>query len=425
LPEPKPESPVPETKVRFPALRSSVRIVTQDPGLKNQDISLDPRFAALNYYPDDYQPVSLLHYLNILLRRRWLIVACSFLAAGGAYITSKSLMPVYQATALLVSNPATARSTAVAGADMGVTPVGNPVTYYSRILNSSSLNENVLNRFRSQGIQLVHQMDLPSNSSVPQEKLARNLLKGVAQISSSSNVRDDYSWMNSATVLNLTVRWRDAQLAADLANAFVEELIAYDRNIKSSTVRRKREFIEKQLQSTENLLKDAEKKLMDFKTQNRVLYAADSWGTGGGTRVSIPPELQLGKDRADREIKIQSEIYIILKRELERAKIAENNQASSLTIIEMASPPLSFSRIGSSTRRNVLLAAVVGLMLGVGLAFVLEYVANADMESADTQELLGHLASLRSDARKLLSILSLGLISAAPSPHLREKAPSD
>lgn len=429
LPEPKPESPVPDTKVRFPALRSSVQIVSRDPGLKNQDSSLDPRFAALNYNSDDYRPVSLLHYLNILLRRRWLILACSFLAAAGAYLTSKSSVPMYQATyqatAQFISNPMTGRSTTVAGADIRAVPVGNPVSYYSSILRTSPLIENVLNRFRSQGIQLIHPMDLPSNSSVPREILARNLLKGVAQLSSSSSSRDNYSWVNAATVMDLTVRWRDPQLAADIANAFVEELIAYDRRIKSAAARQKRIFVEKQVQNTENLLKGAENKLMDFKTQNRVLYAAGSWGASDGARVSIPPELQLEKDRADREIKIQSEIYMTLKRELALAKIAENNPTSTLTIIERAAPSLSLFRTGSSTRKNVLLAAAVGLMLGVGLAFVLEYAAKADMESADVQELLGHLASLRSDARKLLSILSLGLISAAPSPHLRKKAPSD
>jgi capsular polysaccharide biosynthesis protein len=105
---------------------------------------------------------------------------------------------------------------------------------------------------------------------------------------------------------------------------------------------------------------------------------------------------------------------LTLKKEFELAKIAENNEASTITVIEKASPPL-FST-GSSARSNVLLAAVVGLMLGVGLAFLLEYVAKLDMKSSDNQELIGHLASLGSDARKLLSIFSLGLISAAPSP---------
>jgi uncharacterized protein involved in exopolysaccharide biosynthesis len=216
--------------------------------------------------------------------------------------------------------------------------------------------------------------------------LAREFFKGDT-VSLAASTRD-------SNIFNLKVDWDDPQMAADIANAFTDELISNDRRIKSSTARTKREFIERQITDNEKRLKEAEDRLRDFKMRNIPLYQAEALGPAGAARLmGVSPELQLEKDRREREVKLESDLYVTLKKEHELAKIAENNEASTLAVIERASPPLQ--RIKPSTRTNVMLAAVVGLMLGIGLAFVLEYVAKSDTESPDTREFLGHLASLR------------------------------
>jgi uncharacterized protein involved in exopolysaccharide biosynthesis len=375
--------------------------VPQEPYTDHRPLNHDP------YYFDDYQPVSLLHYVNIPLRHRWLIVLCFILASVSAYITSKLATPIYEATAQFVSDPNATKNVAIAGSDLGGIQLRNPVDYYSNILKSTAVIDNVLNsslkdsRLQTPDSKLLDLIEIPANSSLPREVQARNIFKGdILQLSAST--RD-------SNIFNLKVQWRDPQTAATLANAFLDELIRYDMRVKSSTARQKRMFIEKQLQDNEKLLKEAEDKLRDFKSQNRLLYLTEPAGPLGIPRTNVAPDLQLEKDRREREVKLQTELYLILKRELELAKIAENNEASTLTVIEQASPPLGRTR--PTTRNNVMLAAVVGLMLGIGLSFMIEYAAGADTESPDTREFIGHLASLRSDARKLLSIFSLGLIS--------------
>ncbi|RPJ86569.1 MAG: hypothetical protein EHM18_05525, partial [Acidobacteria bacterium] len=43
--------------------------------------------------------LSLMHYINVLIHRRWLIVGLCFVSVAGAYVYSKLAKKEYQATA--------------------------------------------------------------------------------------------------------------------------------------------------------------------------------------------------------------------------------------------------------------------------------------------------------------------------------------
>ena len=290
--------------------------------------------------------------------------------------------------------------------------------YYSNILKSSAVLDKALDREFPQSNdltshtvkKLIDILNFPTDSGVSREVLARNFFKERSIVSLETRTR-------TSPVLNLSAQWNDPKMAAALANVFLEELVAYDTRIKTGAFNKKRVFIEKRVEEVIVGLQKAENNLLDFELKNRLIYRARP----GSSQSPVPPQLQVEKDRRDREVQVQSELYMTLKNELELAKIAEDNKESTLVVIEWASAPLQ--SIFPQTLFNVILGTVVGLALGIAFAFLLELVARVDTNSHDSREFREHIVSLRTDVRRLVSILSFGL-AAWPPPSKGERVPS-
>ena len=67
--------------------------------------ALPPHHQPPVYYPEDEQTISLEHYLHVLLRRRWLLLAVAFTAIVLAALQVFTTTPMYQATARLQVDP--------------------------------------------------------------------------------------------------------------------------------------------------------------------------------------------------------------------------------------------------------------------------------------------------------------------------------
>lgn len=369
------------------------QVFSQDPGPRTQD-----------YFYDDYQPVSLLAYINVLLGHYKLIAACLLLAGLSSYVYSRQMTPVYEASTKFITDPNAAKRV-FAGSEMYGIETKNPVDYLSNVLKSPAVLDRVLNQsFSNEKTQKLldlvtrqSQNDLfdstteDASADHPSLRLlrARNYFKSDRLTLAATTPRD-------VSVISLKVQWNDPQMAADLANAFTDELVAYDRSIKTAVSRQKKEAVERLTAETLTRLTEAENKLRDFKLQNRILYVAvlsNGGGAGSGGFVNTSPQLQLERERLEREVQLQSNLYASLKKELDLPKIAESSEASAIVVIERASIP--FQRLKPNTRTNVLLAAVVGLMLGIGLAFVHEHVTKFDADTPDAQQFLAHVQHFR------------------------------
>ena len=88
-------------------------------------------------------------------------------------------------------------------------------------------------------------------------------------------------------------------------------------------------------------------------------------------RFQALPEKSLNMARLEREFRLNEKIYLMMKEKLEEAKIQEVSQIGSVKILD---PALAPERpIKPRKKLNMMLAALVGLGLGVGITFVLEY----------------------------------------------------
>jgi len=117
-------------------------------------------------------------------------------------------------------------------------------------------------------------------------------------------------------------------------------------------------------------VRDLSKTLGDFEEQLKDIPAA---------------ELELAKRL--RVNKVNAELYTFLMQKQQEARIAEASTISSAKIIDPALTPSS--PIKPNKRKNLALGFILGLMLGVGLAFLLEYMDQTIKTVEDVKELLG------------------------------------
>lgn len=255
------------------------------------------------------------------------------------------------------------------------------IDLYLGVLRSANVNHSLVTRF---GLQKVYREKDP-------EKTAQKL-KDHTGIS-----------LTNEGFVKVSVTERDRKLAADLANAYAEELDTFLRLNTNTSARHRREFMDLRLAETERTLAAVEDSLRDYQTRSRLpLLGTEAAAASGaaaellaqkvqreielGTlqRVStgVNPRIeqlreeisqidkQLGRippatteiARLLRNAKIQERILLVLTEERERARLLELKTMGSIEVVDRAEPPLHKSQ----PRRSLIIAGAFGLALVVG-----------------------------------------------------------
>lgn len=327
---------------------------------------------------DDESPASPFVIANALLRHRGLIAAAGAIGVAIGLVIAVLQVPRFEATAKFVVSASTARGAGAAQTDLGPMQQRDPFDYYATVLTSTTVLDAVLKTPRSSGGTIQDHLNVPSGANTA---VARARLKA-AEVTLGSSRRG-----STAVFPVLTVRatWTDPQMAADLSNAFFAALADYDKAIRSEAAQARRRFVEDRTSSTFKDLQAAEDALREFRERNRLVR-----GLGG---TPIPPLLAIRDEQLSREVSLQSDLYVALKKNLDQVRIAELDDASALVIVEPATPPNS--RTGTARRTYLLAGAVFGVLAGVVLTGLLELRRDADLTSTEAQEFVGHLTAMR------------------------------
>ncbi|HYH04963.1 MAG TPA: GNVR domain-containing protein [Bacillota bacterium] len=104
--------------------------------------------------------------------------------------------------------------------------------------------------------------------------------------------------------------------------------------------------------------------------------------------LSTLPTKEQGLVRVMRDATVAQEIYIMLAKRHEEARISEVMQPTDVQIIDSAVAPDRDKPIKPKKQLNVLIAAFLGLFVGAGLAFVLEYINKTISNAEDVQNFL-------------------------------------
>lgn len=352
--------------------------------------SVKERGEPVPYIPyweqPQYEEVSLIQYVNVLLKRRWMIAAGVFLCVVLTGIISKKIPPTFTASAKFLpsKNPEmiSRMGELIGGGEIKSFEQNVTSEYYSELMKSSIFLERIINRkFLSK--RFGGEVDLATYHKIEAGSDAEKLLKTIRAVNSNLKV----SVARTTQVVSLSYSTRERELSAAIVNAFLDELITYNQTIRDTKSSQNRKFIEGQLADAQDLLKKAEAALADFSERNRQIAT---------------PDLEAERDRLKRNVKVQEEIYITLKKQLELAKIEEQEKRPSIEIIERAAPPLTKSK--PRTKMNVILAAFVSFFLFCGLAFVMEWVGRMSPDTEPNREFLRQVDDIKRDFGRVTKV---------------------
>lgn len=290
--------------------------------------------------PDNRQPdadeINLLDLLIVLAKHKKRIIGVTLAAALMAVGYALSLPNIYTATAKILPPQSQSSASAMlsqlgglagmAGSSLGIK---NPNDLYIAMLKSRSLMEKVVKR-----------VDLQKVYGQETLNRAMSVLEGSMVVSSGKD-----------GVITVEVSDKDPQLAANLANIFIEELNKLLQTYSLTDAAQKRTFFDQQLRQAKDRLTDAELAL--DKTPNTSLKYLD----------------------ALRNLKYQEAVWEMLAKQFEMAKLDEAKDFPLIQVLDKAMPPEKKSKPKRSM--VVMLATLVAFFLAVIWAFISEALARS------------------------------------------------
>ncbi|MBN2503169.1 MAG: polysaccharide biosynthesis tyrosine autokinase [Anaerolineales bacterium] len=285
-------------------------------------------------------------YLWLIWQWAWLIALVAILAGAGAYIYSRMQTPIYQAQATVLINEASSRTTADSTA-IYLTSDRLTQTYAEMMVKQPVLDE-----------------------------VAANL--GIESVSSGAlSVRS----VTNTQLLTLTVEDSDPYRAANIANETINVFSEKILGLQSSRYLSSKENLQNQLNYLEQQI-DANTQALDAIIQENIALLQNQQTDAQKKDPTAEPatlsELEAQARQINRteieqietRLTQYSQIYANVLASFEQIRLAEAQTAVSFMIVEPAEPMLIAVR--PQILRNTLLAAMVGLMLAIGVIFAVE-----------------------------------------------------
>lgn len=282
--------------------------------------------------------MSVQRYLDILARRLWVILftllIALIVAAAGSYVQQ----PIYSASATV--------RVAQAPADGIVEYVEymyaeRLLKTYGEILKSGPFLDETITRLKLK--------------EMPEDLVKRIKVEVIL----------------NTELIKITADAPDPGQAAGIANTLASLLVERSQSLFFGGTKSAREIIEEQLRSTEENLQ-----------RNR---------TALKIAMGASPPIQETIDALTVEIKLGEEIYAGLMTQYEQAQLSEASQANNVTVSEPATVPRQPSK--PRIALNLALAALVGLLAGLALAFLLESL-DSTLHNVGDLEAVTHLPVL-------------------------------
>ncbi|MCH8305569.1 MAG: hypothetical protein IIB94_10635 [Candidatus Marinimicrobia bacterium] len=244
----------------------------------------------------------------------------------------------------------------------GINPSSSPdvTLLYDDIIRSRRVSRNILmSEFQTvefdEPIKLIDYFRIVADSESELLQRATKVYNGMISI-----IIDPISKKSM-----IMVTTPEAQLSADIANQLVFELDKFNTELATEKAVESRVFIEGRLTTTKLLLRGAEEAVKEFRENNK--------------RIENSPQLQLEQGRLVREVRIQEEVFITLKKELETVKIEEVKNLPSVRVLDEAIAP--YTKTGPLRRKAMLIAMVVAFALGIGMTYLWEFTEKASSDS--------------------------------------------
>jgi tyrosine-protein kinase Etk/Wzc len=277
-------------------------------------------------------------YLSVILRGKWIILACFILVTTAATIITLKTKPVYQASSLVLINMKGTNGQ-LPFFDFTGASTYNKITNELEILKSRSMAEAVAADLLKQTY-----LDGPLSpiipilqiviDDVPQQKLASRALVG-------SRLQDAVTFtpIRDSDIIKITARSTNPKEAALLANTYTR--VYSERNLNASRTRSRavREFLQDQLQSKKTSLDSAEAALQSY-MRTAGLVSLDGQSNKVVQQLS---SLEATRDALEVEIRSRSRALASYREEIARQEpsVAKSLGESSDAYIKMLQEKLA------------------------------------------------------------------------------------
>jgi len=273
-------------------------------------------------------------YWELLRKWLWLIILTTVVAGVVAYVFSIQQTPIYQASTRLLVSQSVSNSASLQYAD--ILAAERLSSTYAQMLTARPVVESALT-----------QAGYPSLD--PREI-------GI----SVQPVRD-------TQLIDLKVEHPNPQVAANIANTLPKVFIEFNSAQQTARYQESKQSLQQQLEQ------------LNTDVRNTELSIEEITGEGAneeGRRTLLE----------DRLAQYRSSFGNVLA-QLESIRLAEANATDTVIVVEPAVPPRS--PIRPRVLMNTLLAAIVGAMIGLGTAFLIEYLDDTVKNPDDVVRVTG------------------------------------
>lgn len=187
-------------------------------------------------------------------------------------------------------------------------------------------------------------------------------------------------------IIRLEVEMQSAGLAAAVANWLIREADNFNRTVRQTQRRDHRRYVEARLGLAQEELAETEDALRVFLDQNR--------------RFADSPTKRFEEGQLIRQVDFAKEVYLTLRRELETARIEEQNDVPVLTVVDPALPPErpAFPR----PLRMLVFGMIVGLVAASSVVFLVEYVrVLGSRDPRGRSEIIEQLRGAQGEVRRI------------------------
>lgn len=317
--------------------------------------------------------LSLYDYWRIVNRRKWVALLVFAATLGSTLFYTKLQPTIYRSQALIKIKPPLSY-TKMPGADLMDYDPWSAVATEIRVITSSEISERAAAR-----------LGMPSGA------------KSAGEIASSFKVGRE----QDSNLISISAFSDDPGRAADIASAVIEAYKDFDLEQKSLQARKTLEDISGRKNEVEDSLRALEKQKQSFVERNprtglggalanqladleiRRRQLLEKYTPNHPEVVGVDQRIQVIQDkleeipaqelqlaRISRELRMQEDLYTVLNKQYEEAKLGVSSMVSFVSVVNRPTPERT--PVSPNRPLNMLAGSVLGLFLSVVVVFLLE-----------------------------------------------------
>jgi len=275
-------------------------------------------------------------YINVIVARKWVIIGVTALVVVAVLIFSLLQDPVYQSRVMILADINRAGETASDSLfSLAFNDPQNFILTQAEIIGTKTTARAVYDRLEYNYEELSYAEEDGEEVFIPDSIPSVDALMGSVTVERSQNTN----------VFEIAVTNGDPLLARDIAQAYADEYI-----------------LDRQLASIKQI-SDARKEVWNRITELETQISEIAQEVKQYTPENIPPELEAEASQA-------VSLWATLYEKYMSLRIAEALEQRGLEVIEVAEAGV---KVSPRIARNVILALFLGLILGIGMAFLVDY----------------------------------------------------